>query len=200
MLDKYIKLCLYKLNKDNHYSDIQLEEITYSIKVISGDISKFIILITLFSLLHYQFEFLYAFITTALLRIYIGGKHLKTYHGCLLFSSIYFSILIILSKFLAFEYKQHILLISIVSIIILLLIAPQISRKSGRKCKKNRYHIKLIILVLVTLYLIIFIRNKEPIYTIGPLTIIFQSIQLLIMKGENNYEIKKERKTGNIYS
>lgn len=195
-MDSFLKLFLHNVNANDDFTAIQLEEIKFSILPISGDVSKFIILIVFFSLLNYPVVFLYAFLTTTFLRIFSGGKHFKTYHGCLLFSFIYFNFVIFFSKFIAFKFDPYFLCLSILSLLILLLIAPQILIRSNRKYKMNIYITKSIIFILMAIYMSLFITKKEPMYTIGPLTIVLQAIQLLIIKGENYYEIKKQKNIG----
>ena len=67
--------------------------------------------------------------------------------------------------------------------LVLILTSPRISIKSGRNVKKNLSEIKRNILVLIAVYLLLFIIIREPIFLIGPFTIILQTIQLLTMKG-----------------
>lgn len=192
-MDTIVKTILCKLNRDNLFTDIQLEQIKYSILAIWGDLSKFLILLVLFSYFGYCFEYLYAFITTSILRVFIGGKHFNTYSGCLAFSSFYFFTLILFVE-LFYKYDEIILILLIPSTAILMLIAPFISKKSGRNYKVNIYKAKLIILFLVLAYSIFYITTKEPIYLIGPFTVIYQTIQLIIMKGEYYYEIQRDAK------
>ncbi len=193
-LDKIIQKLLNKLNKDDYFTEVQIEQIKYSSLVIWGDTSKFLILLILFSLLGFWQEYLYAFFTTTLLRIHIGGKHYDTYLSCLLFSTGYFSLLIYLTLVFPQQYYSYLLLLAIAIAIVLLLIAPRISNKSGRNLKKNITEIKRNIIVLITTYLVISIIIKEPIFLIGPFTIILQTVQLLTMKGGSYYEIRKEIK------
>ena len=199
-MDNFLKSFLYKHNVNDDFTAVQLEEIKYSILAISGDISKFIILIVFFGVLNYQVEFLYAFLTTTLLRIFSGGKHFNTYLQCLLFSFTYFTFLIFFSRFIAFKYDRYLFGLSIISLFILLLIAPQILIKSNRKYKMNICITKFILFILMTVYMYLFIIKKEPMYNIGLLAIIFQTIQLLLIKGENYYEIKKQKSTDTQYS
>jgi accessory gene regulator B len=191
-LDHKIDVILYRLNKDNYFTDIQLEQIKYALQVILGDLSKFLILLTLFTLMNHGLEFLYAYVATFLLRIYIGGKHFDTYFSCLLFSLVYFSVLILLTTLVRPEYLIYLLLLTTVFALVLLIIAPRVSKRSGRNFKMKRSKVKTIIFLLITLYIIISFVMKEPIYSIGPLTIILQTIQLLLMKGGSYYEIRKE--------
>ena len=183
---------LNKLNKDGYFTEIQMEQIKYSALVILGDASKFLILFVAFSLLGYWLEYVYAFVTTTLLRIHIGGKHYNTYLGCLLFSTGYFSLLVYLTVLLPRHYYIYLLMVTIPIALVLILTSPRVSIKSGRNVKKNLSEIKRNILVLIAVYLLLFIIIREPIFLIGPFTIIFQTIQLLTMKGGSYYEIRKE--------
>lgn len=183
---------LNKLNKDGYFTEIQMEQIKYSALVILGDASKFLILFVAFSLLGYWLEYVYAFITTTLLRIHIGGKHYNTYLGCLLFSTGYFSLLVYLTVLLPRHYYIYLIMVTIPISLVLILASPRVSIKSGRKVKKNLSEIKRNILVLIVVYLLLLIIIREPIFLIGPFTIILQTIQLLTMKGGSYYEIRKE--------
>lgn len=185
---------LGRLNKDNYYTEVQLEQIKYALQLIVGDISKFIILMTLSALMGYGLEFLYAYIASMLLRVLIGGKHLDTYLGCLLFSFVYFTVLILITALLPIQYYHYLAWLAIIYTIILIMIAPRISKKSGRNFKRNIVKIKLFTSLLACLYILCFVVKKEPIYAIGPLTIIFQTVQLLMMKGGSYYEIRKKTK------
>jgi accessory gene regulator protein AgrB len=183
---------LNKLNKDGYFTEIQMEQIKYSALVILGDASKFLILFVAFSLLGYWQEYVYAFVTTTFLRIHIGGKHYNTYLGCLLFSTGYFSLLVFLTVLLPRHYYIYLLIVTIPIALVLILTSPRVSIKSGRNVKKNLSEIKRNILVLIVVYLLLFIIIREPIFLIGPFTIILQTIQLLTMKGGSYYEIRKE--------
>ena len=183
---------LNKLNKDGYFTEIQMEQIKYSALVILGDASKFLILFVAFSLLGYWLEYVYAFVTTTLLRIHIGGNHYNTYLGCLLFSTGYFSLLVYLTVLLPRHYYIYLLMVTIPIALVLILTSPRISIKSGSNVKKNISEIKRNILVLIAVYLLLFIIIREPIFLIGPFTIILQTIQLLTMKGGSYYEIRKE--------
>ena len=183
---------LNKLNKDGYFTEIQMEQIKYSALVILGDASKFLILFVAFSLLGYWQEYVYAFVTTTLLRIHIGGKHYNTYLGCLLFSTGYFSLLVFLTVLLPRHYYIYLLIVTIPIALVLILTSPRVSIKSGRNVKKNLSEIKRNIIALIVVYLLLFIIIREPIFLVGPFTIIFQTIQLLTMKGGSYYEIRKE--------
>jgi accessory gene regulator protein AgrB len=183
---------LNKLNKDGYFTEIQMEQIKYSALVILGDASKFLILFVAFSLLGYWQEYVYAFVTTTLLRIHIGGKHYNTYLGCLLFSTGYFSLLVFLTVLLPRHYYIYLLIVTIPIALVLILTSPRVSIKSGRNVKKNLSEIKRNIIALIVVYLLLFIIIREPIFLVGPFTIILQTIQLLTMKGGSYYEIRKE--------
>lgn len=192
-LDNLINRLLLRVNKDNYFTDTQIEQIKYSILAIGGDFSKFLILLVLFTILGYCPEYLYAFFATTILRLYIGGKHYKTYLGCLLFSTAYFSVLIFLTSLPLYQFNLYFIIVTVVSAAVLIYIAPRISKKSGRKYKVNFYKAKLIIVIIVTTLFVIYVLKKDPIFAIGPFTIILQTIQLLTMKGESYNEIIKEK-------
>lgn len=180
---------LSKLNKDNHFSNTELKEINYSIMVFVGDSSKFILLWIIFELLGFGEIYLYAFISTTLIRIFIGGLHFSRYLNCLCFSGVYYIALIKTNEFLS---RNMIFVLLSISLLVIMLLAPQLPINSNRLYKLQSKTVKLIALLFIIVYSILYIINKDPLFSIGPLTTIFQSIQLLIMKGEKIYVKYKE--------
>lgn len=182
---------LNKFNSDKQFSEIQLREIQYSILVIASDFSKFLLLLIGFSLFNYGKVFLYAFAATTLLRIYIGGSHFNTYLKCLIFSTLYFSLLIVLP--LRIENFNQIIIISCLSTLALVLLAPQLPKNSQRVLKISNSTIKLITLFICCGLLLIYISKRDPLTSMGPFTIMLQALQLFIMKGVSSYDSKKRQ-------
>ena len=191
MIQNVILSILVKLNINNSFTQTELLEIRYSILAIGGDLSKFIIMGFIFLKLGNFIPFLFAMITTIPLRIIIGGFHLKTYWDCLFFSFIYFELLILSSEFMTYQYILYALPLASLMILIL---APLIPSSSDRTLNIPKFVTKALALILILIFSILFIIKKDPIYYIGPLSIIFQSTQLLLIKGVENNEKHKTKK------
>jgi|LGOV01.1.fsa_nt_gb accessory gene regulator protein AgrB len=192
IVQKIILFILQKLNIANHFSDTELLEIRYSVLAIGGDLSKLFIIGFVFLKLGLLVPFLYAMVTTLPLRSVIGGFHLSTYWKCLLFSFFYFVVLILLSEWIEYQYILYTLPIASGMV---LLLAPQIPLSSERTLKVSKFVTKLLAFILRAIISLVFIIKKDSISHIGPLTVFFQSIQLLLLKGVNYYEKHKSEKS-----
>ncbi len=191
MIQDIISSILTKLNMNNSFTQTELLEIRYSILAIGGDLSKLIIMGFIFLKLGNFTPFLYSMVTTIPLRTIIGGFHLKNYWNCLFFSFIYFELLILSSEWIAYHYVFYAL--SFASLVILML-APLIPSSSDRTLKIPKATTKALAFILIMIFSILFIIKKDPIYYIGPLSIIFQSIQLILIKGVKSHEKHKTKK------
>lgn len=184
---------LKKLDIDERFNNDQLEKIQYSLLAIVGDLSKLLILLMIFRAFHFGLEFIYAYITTMLLRVNVGGKHFKSYSHCLIFSVLFFASIFCAAHYLS-TYRMLSVTLSVLSGIILIVLTPQLPQNSKRVLKASPIRLKMTATIFVITYIVIYIKKSEPIFLIGPLTIIFQSIQLLLMKGENLYAKKTQSK------
>ena len=99
MISKVSKNLALRINShtisDDPYS---FEKIKYSLDIILGEISKFVILIALFFLTNSLSEFLISFIIFSLIKPFSGGIHFSTYGKCLMASIVFFGIVVFLSK------------------------------------------------------------------------------------------------------
>ena len=73
-------------------------KIQYTLEVVLGDLSKFIIIFLIFLMLKEIPLFLLSFIILNSTRPLLGGLHCKTYYSCLMFSTLYFLIIFLLSN------------------------------------------------------------------------------------------------------
>jgi accessory gene regulator B len=185
MLSALILSRLQKINKYNRFEEYQLYEIRYAILSILGDLSKLIFFLILFYLSGNLLFFIYAFIATTLLRIFIGGYHFKTYLSCLIFSTIYYSSLLFLCSIMS---TQSIVYLLPIFSILLIILTPQVSENKKSALTTKKIISKSFTFLLVLIYILLFALKKDPIYSIGPLTIILQTLQLLFMKGGHIYD------------
>ncbi|NLL70630.1 MAG: accessory gene regulator B family protein [Epulopiscium sp.] len=172
-------------------SDVESAKLRYSLEILFNDLSKFLILFFLFSILGKKSDFIYSAIALLLIRPFTGGLHFKTYSGCLLFSILFFASSIALKNFLSLT-SIMISLLFISSIIAIFIFAP-ISNKDrpiydDKKKKKFRF---IGVIIALFHFSSFFLYKKNPYLMNSIWIIVLQSIQLLIAKGGEMYEKNK---------
>lgn len=134
--------------------NIRKIKIQFAFESIINDLEKFLILFIIFSLSGFFHQFLLCFVAILLTRPSIGGVHMKTYTGCLVFTYFYFLTSIIGSECFNIYPYCYILSISlIVSVIIFAPIKP-INRPQYniRQKRKFKIHGCIGILMICALY------------------------------------------------
>lgn len=168
---------------------VHKEQISYSLTAIINDLSKVIILFSVFSLLGLGIKFLAISVYSVLLRVIIGGHHFKSYWACFAFTSMYYTVLMTAGRYnisgtlLTTAYT--------VFAVVLIWLAPSTSRERAAIRKHSATRYKIAVAILIVTYYTIHLLFESPITQLGLMTVIFQSIQLLIMKGVRTHEIKK---------
>lgn len=166
----------------------------FTLSLILNDSSKIIILSLIFMLLGNIKFFLITFCISTVLRINIGGFHFKKYIHCLLFTLVYYFLLlgIYLSDF------SHMVMFQlfVISLLIQLMLAPVVSpqRKTIHYPNKKIFKLKSLLMSLVTFSL--YIINNSPYNKTSIWVVIIQSLLILIQKGVKLYE----KNTKHIYS
>jgi accessory gene regulator B len=189
VIDKIAKILIEILDVEKSLTEVQKEQISYSLTAITNDLSKVIILFSVFSLLGLGMQFLAISVYSVLLRVIIGGHHFKSYWACFAFTSMYYALLMTAGRY---DINGSMLTTAYtVFAVILIWLTPSTSREraSIRKYSATRY--KIAVAILIVTYYIIHKLCADPITQLGLMTVIFQSIQLLIMKGVKTHEIKK---------
>lgn len=163
----------------------------FSINCILYDVSKLLLFLLIFSLIHRLDLFLFAFVILLPLRMISGGLHFKHYSSCLFFSLGYF--LMVTIPLANLYLPQFILLPSLLLCMVTNVLLGPI-RSASRpplpeveiiKCKKKTLFASCFGIVLVILF-----RNTEFV-SVGYWTILLHSVQLVIAallkkRGENH--------------
>lgn len=183
------------LEKEFELSAIDKAKLKYSFDVLFTDISKVFILFLIFSFLGYFKEYAYSILVLLTLRPFTGGLHFKTYTACLIFTGFFLITSIVLSNIILLDLLAPFFFVF--SFIIMLSIAPIISKNRPSYSYDKRLRFKILGLVIVSAHYIIFmISGKSTYFSISIWIILLQSIQLLIKKGVDVYEkYKKYDKT-----
>ncbi|NLL82165.1 MAG: accessory gene regulator B family protein [Tissierellia bacterium] len=180
--------------KEFKLSEIEKSKLKYSLDVIITDTSKLLILLIIFSIFGKLREFVFSTLTLLSIRPFTGGLHFDNYLSCLIFTSIFFSFVILLHNFLPLG--SFSILIFVLSFIIILTTAPIIHKNRPSYSKSKRTSFKVMGLVVVTLHFLLYLlAPKNPYLNISIWVFGLQSIQLLIKKGVDTFEKKNIKNT-----
>lgn len=172
----------------SHLDSIKLK---YSLEIIFNDLSKLVILLTMFSIAGYASDFIYSIISLLMIRSFTGGIHLKSYPQCLLFTGAFFALTILLKNHVLITQNIYFLLFAI-SALIIIIFAPIIGENRPTFSKRKLYQFKLTGLFILNLHLIVYLHIKNHPYIANSIWVIFlQSIQILIANGGKRYENEK---------
>ncbi|AJG97001.1 accessory regulator AgrB [Clostridium beijerinckii] len=178
---KLLSIILTKyLSKNNSsLTEKDLLKIQYSLQVILGDSTKFIIIFLIFFFLNQLPLFFLSFVILNSTRTLMGGIHCKTFNSCLICSIIYFLVIMLFSTL---SPKLHIYLyitFFMISFIIVLLYAPSPNKKRPIKNKKI---LKILSLISLTFWCILFftLRNTQICNCIF-LSLLLEVIQVIII-------------------
>jgi accessory gene regulator B len=180
VIDKIVKKLIEKLDVEKSLTDVQKEQISYSLTAIINDLSKVTILFSVFSLLGLEMQFLAISVYSVLLRVIIGGHHFKSYWTCFVFTSMYYAVLMTAGRY---SINGTILTTAYtVFAVILIWLAPSTSQERAAIRKHSATRYKIAVAILIVTYYTIHLLFEGPITQLGLITVIFQSIQLLSMK------------------
>jgi len=180
------KIAIRISNKVVNYNqelEPQKDEIRYGLEWLIASINQ-ILLVTSFSLpLGIFKEAIIILVVGALLRMFSGGAHFKGYFSCLFFSTFQIIIISYFAKY-QFEFLQGnkavITALLIFSLLITILRAPVLNKKSNQFNYGQRLKLKIVsILLFVTFVLIsITVVSNTPIMYCVYLALILQAFSL----------------------
>ncbi|MBN4074863.1 accessory gene regulator B family protein [bacterium AH-315-E09] len=192
MIKFIISFVIEKLKIETVCTDTQLKEINYVLVSLASDFTKLFFLVALFIFLGEFKYFLFAFIVTTSLRVTVGGFHFKGYLTCFAFSLVYYFTLM---EIYNIDITKNVMLILVLSFsVVLIFLAPAPSKQRKKINARTKKIYKLVSLIFIAFYIAVYFLTSDNFFTIPLWTIIFQSVQLILMKGVNMYEehIKKQ--------
>jgi len=169
----------YLGKNDSNLTEKDLLKIQYSLQVILGDLTKSIIISLMFLYLNQFPLFLLSFVILNSTRPLMGGIHCKTFNSCLIFSIMYFLIILLFSTLATKANTYFYIVFFIISFIIALFYAPC---RNEKRPIKNKKILKILSLISITFWSILFftLRNTQICNCIF-LSIFLQIIQLIIV-------------------
>lgn len=165
--------------KNDLLQESDLLKMNYTLQVILGDITKFIILIFIFSLIGKLKLFIIIYLVFISLRLLAGGRHCKNYITCLTATILHFLFITLLSELVPKINETIYLEVYIMSFIIMLIYAPcpNINRPI-----KNKKILKILSMIVLIFWIIVF-EIIPDIYIRNCIffSVIAQSIQIITM-------------------
>lgn len=158
-------------------------KIQYTLEVILGDLTKFIILFLIFLILNEIPLFLLSFVILISIKLLGGGIHCKTFYSCLIFTILYFIVILLFSKLSPKLNINFFIIFFMVSFSITFACAPCHNEK---RPIKNKATLKIFSLISLTFWSILFFRlSNVKVCNCIFVSIFLQILQLIIvtMKG-----------------
>lgn len=194
VLDKSI----YIINRKYNYDEIKLEEIRYGLEGIYLTITKAIIIFSIALILGILKELLIFLLFFNIIRFTAFGIHAKNSIICLIYSSIIFLTLPIISKYLFINKVIKIVLFITITILIGLY-APSDTEKRPIISSKRRKVYKISSIIISITYLIISLTTKNNFISNSLLlSLLLESIMInpltykIYKQPYNNYKTYKE--------
>lgn len=193
MIDKICENLTNKIRKEMpEIDDERAEIIDYGIHLVIGEIPKFFIIMGIAYLLGILKLSLLTYILIMPYRGSSGGFHLKTHIGCILGTTVFYSGIVILSKYLILEgILEYVITFSIwiFGMIMVTLYAPADTENQPIISRRERKKKKTLSYITLTLSIIAAIFIKDAVISnILVYGVLFQSISItrLAYKITNN--------------
>lgn len=169
-----------RLRATEKYTNYQIQQILYLVKTFSSEFSKSLVIAFLFR--KHLDAYAVVMITLLLLRSYSGGLHFHTYMGCLIATTCYFSLAILILPQITVPFSVKMLCL-VFCMILCDRVGPVTSEYRPPLAPDRITHFRNITITLIFLFIVIFCLIPEhPYTTIGFWVIILHSLQLVIAK------------------
>lgn len=164
------------------YTKKELARLRYVYQCLLYEVSKFLLLYVIFSLLHMGHEYLAATVVLLSIRNFSGGIHLNTYWGCFLFTFFFLFGAIAASRMIVFApVMQNLLLLA--GAVILFITGPVTSDNRPKLTRQQDRFYRSIGSAVTFLYFLLFLCEET--FTFRNLffwVIVFQILQLIAAK------------------
>lgn len=174
-----LQIDIYKrIQNTYHFTDLEMRRLDFTLTMFFYEISKFIILAILFSAVGLFQEYAMSILVLMPIRIFSGGIHFNHYISCFLFTSVFFTVPILLRSVSPDEPVR----LSLMAICLLatFLIGPVTSPKRPPITYKRYSSFRLISTGLLLIYLFLSeVFRVLPYENICFWVVILQTIQLI---------------------
>jgi accessory gene regulator B len=162
----------------------ELEQIQYAIITILNEVFKILILFVLFSVIGNLNYLLFSMIILLSIRLFSGGLHAKTLLGCLMWSTLFFTLSSIVAPLLPKLNLSIYYILSLLNLGVIIVQAPYPNPKRPIKKKKRKQYLKILAITfsIFWTYILLFKINNSTYLNCGIATILLQSSQLINIK------------------
>lgn len=165
MVDKMCESITNKIRKENpDIDDERAEIIDYGIHLLFGEIPKFFIIMGIAFVLGVGDLTILAYFLTLPYRAFSGGFHLKSHIGCILGTTIFFSGIGLLAKYLILEYMAKLIValgIWLFAMIMTKRYAPADTENEPIISRKERKKRKILSYIMLTLSILASLVIKD---------------------------------------
>jgi accessory gene regulator B len=185
------------LNIELKLSISDKKKILYAINVILSEATKLTLLLIISTVIGFVNEFLLSSCLLFLTRPFIGGIHFKSFWKCFLFTSLYYYITI----FVKFDLSPlHSLSVFIFSLIIIITYSPISSSCRPKQTNYQKTINRSIAILSIISFAFSYYTIITPMNSIILMSVLFQSLQVIIAKGVKSHGTIKEEKERSIES
>jgi accessory gene regulator B len=180
------KLTCYIENNSKFNKIEELEQIQYALHTILNEVFKIIILIILFSVIGNLNYLLFSMIILLSIRLFSGGIHAKTLLGCLMWTTLFFTLTSIIAPLLPKLNSYVYYILSLLTLAVIIVQTPYPNPKRPIKKKKRKQYLKILAVSfsIFWTYVLLFKIYNSAYLNCGIATILLQSSQLIYIKKE----------------
>lgn len=170
-------------------SEVDGIKLRYMLEVIINDFLKMAIIFIPFLIIGDVGSYFYCLIAIMIIRPMTGGFHIKTFLGCLVFTSCFIGIAMILIKTIPLH-QPLLSIICFFDLVILGCFAPIVPKQRPRYSEHKMFQSKLFSIMVVVIHFGLFVLSNHPYFTYAVWIFTLQCLQLLIAEGGILYERK----------
>jgi len=170
--------------RNSELKENDAEKIQYALTAIFNDLSKFIVLLILFSLIGKERYFIFSSIILLSIRGFSGGVHFDTTIKCFAFTALIFIITSIIAPFYFRTFYVVYYIVAALSLLIITIKSPSPSVNRPIRSEKRRQRLKVLATLFTAAWVVVLfycVKDVE-LFNCGLSAIVLQAIQLLIPK------------------
>lgn len=186
MISKISKSIAVRLEKRSVIENSEIELYEYGLFVLLSNIFFFFISIICGAIYRTTMESILFYITFSLLRRYAGGIHATSENICFVSTTI--SMIIcngLIKLFIFFEVKQIVLFVMVIAAAFIAVLSPLDSANKPLTSEEKKHYKKItlgILILIILISMIMYLLNKTNILYSCSISIVLESILLIIGK------------------
>ena len=195
MFSTYTEHFLNQIQMSYQFTDLEMKRLEYTVKAVSSEFFKILLLTLLFYHLGYLQEFLVGTLFLVTIRLNCGGLHMNHFLSCLLFTTVFMLLcVIILPAYVSLSYVLKIIAL-VVCIAVTFIIGPIASKKRPPIPAETLRHYRnttVSLLILYSIILIFLFPKTNPYAEICFWIIVLQTVQLIGAKIAQKGEVHEK--------